>query len=133
MRNINLVVIHCADTPADMDVGATEIRQWHIERGFNDIGYHYVIRRDGRCESGRPESVVGAHVQGHNQNSIGICLVGGKPDCNFTRQQWESLSRLVDYLTTRYPAAEVVGHRDLDSKKRCPCFDAKAWDKGAIR
>ena len=129
-RRTDRIVIHCADTPAHMDIGAEEIRAWHRLRGFSDVGYHFVIRRNGEVERGRPENAVGAHVQGWNSRSVGICLVGGKPEANFTPAQWESLERLVRDLQRRYPAAEVAGHRDLNSGKRCPCFDVRVWLDG---
>lgn len=105
MRTIDSIIIHCAYTPPGMDIGATEIRRWHVEeRGWKDIGYHYVVRRDGDVEPGRDldgdgdvVEEVGAHAAGHNAHSIGICLVGGRaeddqaPDCNFTPAQWSSL------------------------------------------
>lgn len=132
---INKIVIHCADTFADMDIGAKEIDQWHRQRGWSQIGYHYVIRRSGEIEKGRPESTPGAHVAGHNTGSIGICLVGGKArgrenPCNFTRQQWSALENLVRILTLEYPQAEVLGHTDLDAGKSCPTFNVKAWAAG---
>jgi hypothetical protein len=133
MREINQIVIHCSDTPAGMDIGAAEIRQWHTDppprgRGWNDIGYHYVIRRDGQLEIGRPEEVVGAHVEGHNAHSIGVCMVGGgKGVCNFTHDQWARLRSVVNMLTCEYPNAAVCGHRDLNPAKQCPSFDARAW------
>lgn len=124
---IDKVVIHCADTPADMDIGRDEIDQWHRERGWDGIGYHWVIRRNGDTERGRPENKQGAHVRGHNENSIGVCLVGGKGGFNFTRAQMKALDRLCDKLAKSYPDAEFVGHRDLDASKRCPSFDVTAW------
>jgi len=133
MRDINQIVIHCSDTPAGMDIGYREIRQWHTDpppkgNGWKDIGYHYVIRRNGQVENGRPEEEVGAHVQGHNANSIGICLVGGgKGICNFTHQQWDTLRWRIADLCQRYPNAAVCGHRDLNPAKACPSFDARAW------
>lgn len=128
MRSINLIVIHCADTPSTMDIGANEIRQWHIkERGWKDIGYHYVIRRNGVIEKGRDLEIIGAHVSGHNAHSIGICLVGGKPKANYTLEQWESLKKLVRGLKFTYKEAEIVGHCDLDPHKTCPQFDVKSW------
>lgn len=132
---INKIVIHCADTFADMDIGAKEIDQWHRQRGWSQIGYHYVIRRSGEIEKGRPENKPGAHVAGHNTGSIGICLVGGKArgrenPCNFTRQQWAALENLVRILTLEYPGAQVVGHTDLDAGKTCPNFNVKAWVAG---
>jgi N-acetylmuramoyl-L-alanine amidase len=136
MREITLILIHCSATPETMDIGAKEIRDWHVNtNGWQDIGYHYVIRRDGRQELGRPESEPGSHAAGHNANSIGVCMVGGtdandkaKAECNFTRQQWASLDRLVTNLKQRHPNAEVLGHRDMPRvSKACPTFDAKAW------
>lgn len=132
MRDIKKIVIHCAATPPDMDIGAPEIRQWHLERGWDDIGYHYVIKRGGGVDFGRARDRSGAHVRGHNLDSIGICLVGGlnearKPDANYTRKQLSALERIVNDLLREYPGAEVMGHRDLDPGKDCPCFDAGAW------
>jgi len=133
MRDINQIVIHCSDTPAGMDIGAKEIREWHTApppkgNGWKDIGYHWVIRRDGSLEKGRPEDEVGAHVAGHNANSIGVCMVGGGHGvCNFTWQQWERLKTLIDRLLQFYPNAAICGHRDLNPEKACPSFDARAW------
>ena len=132
----NNLVIHCAATRPSQDVGVREIRQWHRARGFSDIGYHYVIRRSGKVDKGRPVDEIGAHVQGHNADSVGICLVGGineetfKPENNFTPQQWEALQRLLTALLRRYPKAKVLGHRDFPGvQKACPSFAAKVWAK----
>lgn len=131
MRNINRIVIHCADTYPSMDIGRKEIDQWHRERGWNGIGYHYVVRRNGTIEVGRPESVQGAHVSGHNEDTIGIVYAGGKgndgkPEDNRTYEQRSGLLLLVNDLKRRYPGVNVVGHHDLDPVKACPCFNAKA-------
>jgi len=129
MREINKVVIHCAATKPDMDIGVKEIDRWHRQRGFFSVGYHYVIRRDGVTEMGRPEEVVGAHARGHNKDSIGVCLVGGiddqgKPENNFTPEQWGVLANLIRDFEERFPGIEIVGHRDLPNvSKDCPCFD----------
>ena len=78
MRKINEIILHCSATPASMDIGAKEIRDWHVNGNhWRDIGYHWVIRRDGTVEKGRPEYQVGAHCLNHNANSIGVCMVGG--------------------------------------------------------
>lgn len=128
MRTIKMIVIHCADTPASMDIGAKEIRGWHIkERGWKDIGYHYVIRRNGVVEKGRNIEVIGAHAYGYNVNSIGICMVGGKPEANFTIEQWSALEKLVKGLKFTYKNAQILGHRDLNKGKTCPQFDVKSW------
>lgn len=126
------LVVHCAATKPTMDIGLREIRQWHRERGWLDIGYHFVIRRDGTVETGRPQGVVGAHVEGHNSESLGVCMAGGinaqgKPENNFTEAQFESLRTLLDKLKVDYPSAKVVGHRDLDPRKACPSFDVASW------
>lgn len=139
MRKIDTIVIHCADTPSTMDIGAKEIRDWHVkDNGWNDIGYHYIIRRDGTLETGRNIETIGAHVSGHNKNSIGICLVGGKPignqkkDINlFTIEQLETLESLLFNLKgfLQDMNVKIVGHCELDKKKTCPNFDVQKWLK----
>ena len=122
MRTINRTIVHCSDTPATMDIGVKEIDQWHKERGWKGIGYHYVIRRDGTIEFGRDLDQMGAHTKGHNSDSVGVCLVGGwKGEFNFTIAQLMSLKNLVNILQK-----EVFGHRDFDPSKTCPCFNVKA-------
>ena len=129
-RRIEEIIIHCSATEAGMDIGVEEIRPWHLDRGWSDIGYHYVIRRNGLVEKGRPEEIPGAHVKGRNAKSLGICLVGGtkrgEPDCNYTFDQWAALWGLVTRLKADWPDAEVSGHREY-SNKACPCFDVRAW------
>ena len=133
MRNINRIVIHCSYTPPSMDIGAETIRDWHVnDNGWDDIGYHYVIDRTGGIEQGRPLEVPGAHVRGHNHDTIGICLVGGmsddhKPESNFTHWQWDALDALLGELEAKLGKLDVVGHRDLDPSKDCPCFNVQAW------
>jgi N-acetylmuramoyl-L-alanine amidase len=138
VRKINSIIIHCAATPPSMDIGRTEIDQWHTARGWRGIGYHYVIRRSGEIEIGRPVEQVGAHASGHNADSIAICLVGGvdherKPDSNFTKEQFASLKGLVLDLKGRFPDADVFGHRDIQGvAKACPSFDVRAWWAGRV-
>lgn len=132
-RPIKRVIIHCAATKPSMDIGVWEIRQWHKDKGWNDIGYHFVIKRDGVVQTGRPLRDAGAHAQGHNFDSVGICLVGGiteegKSDSNFTAAQWSALEDLVKTIAFLYPIDDVLGHRDLpDVAKDCPCFDVRSW------
>lgn len=133
MRSVNRIVVHCAASLPHQDIGAAEIREWHLGRGFSDIGYHFVIRLDGETEAGRKLNEVGAHAQGHNADSIGICLVGGldkngKASNTFSREQFATLAQLIGELRDIYPKAEVLGHRDLPNvKKDCPCFDVRGW------
>jgi len=135
MRKIDAIVVHCSATSPSMDVGVTLIRDWHVnERGWSDIGYHYVIRRDGTIEKGRPERRPGAHAKGFNHNSIGVCWVGGvsqdtkTAEDNRTAEQSASLFSLLQNLQERYEGAAVLGHRDIKGvKKACPSFDVRAW------
>lgn len=130
---IDLIVVHCSATSPGMDIGADIIRKWHVQgNGWKDIGYHYVIRRNGEIEKGREENISGAHVRGRNTGSLGICLVGGinengKADCNFTISQFESLKKLLVQLSVKYNNPRITGHRMLDNGKECPSFDVEAW------
>ena len=128
-RKINEIIVHCSATPEGKDYSVDTIRQWHLQRGFSDIGYHYVIYRDGSIHTGRDESVIGAHCTGHNTNSIGVCYIGGcasdgkTPKDTRTTEQKQSLVKLLKELKTKYPKASIHGHRDF-ANKACPSFDA---------
>ena len=129
MRKITKIIVHCADTPEGRDDKAADIRRWHKARGFNDIGYHYVVDLDGTIEQGRDVSVAGAHCTGHNADSIGVCYIGGadtdmKPKDTRTEEQKTALRLLLKYLVQKYPGAKIYGHRDF-ANKSCPSFDAK--------
>jgi N-acetylmuramoyl-L-alanine amidase len=135
-RKTDFIAIHCSATRGIQDVGVADIRKWHKAQGWKDIGYHFVIRRNGKVETGRAIDAVGSHVQGYNVNSVGICMAGGlddktwKPVDNFTAAQWASLRTLVARLVKMYPKAKVLGHRDFPNvKKACPCFNARVWAK----
>jgi N-acetyl-anhydromuramyl-L-alanine amidase AmpD len=143
----NKITVHCSATPPSQKLTASSIRMMHLNKGWRDIGYQYVIRRDGATEKGRPDDVIGAHVKGHNNHNLGICLVGGvdkndRPEQNYTDIQYHALYALIMDLCKRYniPYQEVYGHRDwfpdsngdgiVDSRdwlKDCPCFDVKEW------
>lgn len=134
ITSVDWLVVHCAATPPDMDIGVDEIRIWHMQRGFADVGYHYIIRRDGTIEKGRTDITPGAHARGYNMHSLGICMVGGakknstKAEANFTPHQYLTLATLLDDLSTEYPDAEILGHRDLPGvNKGCPSFDVREW------
>lgn len=143
MRDIKHIVIHCsASANGDATVDRARIDEWHKAKGWRGIGYHYVVELDGRLAVGRPEEAIGAHVAGQNASSIGICMVGTD---RFSRAQWETLKELVHELVLRYPAAEVLGHRDFSPDqdgdgviepwewfKTCPGFDVRAWIAAAM-
>lgn len=128
-RNIKEIIVHCSATPEGKDFTVADIKRWHLARGFSDIGYHYVIYRDGSIHTGRDESIIGAHCTGHNTNSIGVCYIGGcvsngkTPKDTRTPQQKQSLVKLLKELKTKYPQASIHNHRDF-ANKACPSFDA---------
>ena len=144
MRKIDEIIIHCTATRPDwmQDMGSlskiAEIRRWHVEgNGWSDIGYHYVIDRNGNIREGRPEQGLGAHVNGRNANSIGICLIGGFGGSDkdifadhYTKNQEESLRKLINELKRRYSSITKVSGHNQYAAKACPCFSVPAWLNG---
>ncbi len=129
MRKIDKVVIHCTDSPDKLDIGAVEINVWHKERGWNGIGYHYVVRRSGKIENGRPDAVVGAHTVGHNASSIGIVWVGrDKP----APEQYTALTEKCKDVMRKYKldTSHVFGHKELNDGKTCPNLDMDEFRRG---
>jgi N-acetylmuramoyl-L-alanine amidase len=147
-KAIRRIVIHCTATREGHDVDAATIRKWHQDKGWQDIGYHFVVRPNGAIERGRPEEQPGSHVAGFNAGSIGVVYVGGldaqgRAKDTRTPLQTVSLALLVADLVKAYPGARVMGHRDLSPDKDgdgvierhewlkdCPCFDVAAWWSG---
>ena len=128
MRIITMIVIHCSAVGPDQTSSAAQIDSWHRQRGWKlGIGYHYVIRRNGEIESGRPEWMVGAHCVNHNAHSIGVCYEGGldirgQPDDTRTENQKAAMRWLLRQLHRSYPKAVILGHHDLNPQKDCPCI-----------
>lgn len=158
MKTIDAIIIHCSATKAGQDLRAKDIDRMHKQRGFNQIGYNFVIDLDGMVENGRPLSIDGAHcnIKGfsessYNKHSVGICYIGGldasgKPADTRTPAQRASLRQLVAKLCREYPIIEVLGHRDtspdLDGSgevepveyiKACPCFDVRSEFSNFLR
>jgi N-acetyl-anhydromuramyl-L-alanine amidase AmpD len=144
MRDIRTIVLHCSATKAGQRVTVADIDSWHKQRGFKKIGYHYVIYESGEIATGRELTEVGAHVEGHNTESIGICYTGGldagtgKPADTRTESQKKAIRELLQTLKMQFPKATICGHRDFSKDtngngiidpnerlKECPCFDAK--------
>ena len=138
-RKITELIVHCSATPEGRDYTVEQIRKDHMKQGWSDIGYHYVIYRDGTIVNGRDVDYIGAHCSkgGHNTYSIGICYIGGvanlpnvpyakqpKKDTRTEQQKVSLLSLLYD-LKKLYPKARIYGHHDFDKGKDCPSFDAK--------
>ncbi|MEC4750014.1 N-acetylmuramoyl-L-alanine amidase [Methylomicrobium sp. Wu6] len=155
LDRINEIIIHCAATPNGKWFTAFDIDQWHAKRGFKrdprqaqysphkHIGYHFVIGIKGGVEIGRNQYEIGAHCQGRNLSSIGICLVGTD---KFTIRQWDALKALVLALLMKFPNAHVLGHRDTSPDangdghidrsewtKTCPGFDVYTWLRGEMQ
>lgn len=128
-RPIEEIIIHCSDTEEGLDYKANDIDDWHRDRGFEGIGYHYVVDLDGTIELGRDLQRAGAHVKDHNYSSIGICYIGGR-DSNGeaadtrTDAQKQALRNLLQVLLSVWPHAHISGHRDWTKSKECPCFEA---------
>ena len=130
-QKTDTIGIHCADTPDDRDVDMATIKKWHVEeRGWSDIGYHFVIRRNGLVEAGRDIKLAGAHARAVNGTSVGVCMVGKE---NFDSRQFDSLRDTVQMLLKLYPDSKVIGHCDVEPKKpQCPGFDVSKWFNEAI-
>ena len=129
-RYINRIIVHCTATPEGRAETVQSIRNMHLANGWSDIGYHYLIGLNGERWNGRSVNLVGAHCNGYNANSIGVCYVGGvdknlKTKDTRTQKQKDALLALLKDLRRLYPKAKICGHRDLDKHgKECPSFDA---------
>ena len=141
MREINEIIVHCTATPPNFMPNATpgqrvvEVRRWHVDHNkWQDIGYHFLIDRNGELLHGRPVRLPGAHTRGHNSDTIGVALFGGKDgtkdqafEDNFTPEQAATLRKLIDRLQSQYgPGLKISGHQDY-ANKACPCFDVHRW------
>lgn len=142
MRRIKEIIIHCTATKEGVKCSIEDIRRVHLARGFDDVGYHYVVNIDGSIDIGRTPERIGAHCKGHNTYSLGVCYVGGldangKPKDTRTAEQKQALINLLTRLKSEYPGADILGHRDTSPDtnnngkvdkwewlKACPCFDA---------
>lgn len=129
-RPIREVIVHCTATSEGKDFTVDDIRSWHKQRGWSDIGYHYVVYRDGRVMLGRPVGQIGAHVANHNTGTIGISYVGGlsadgkvAKDTR-TAAQRSSLLWLTAHLCRKFSITKVTGHNEY-AAKACPSFDVR--------
>lgn len=142
LRLHSAIVVHCAATRPSMDIGVSEIRAWHLQRGFNTTGYHLIIRRDGTYEMGRPWNRQGAHARGWNRNpkdgklTFGICLVGGVsednvniPEDNFTSSQYQALTKALKEICDFTGITTIKGHNELQGhhSRGCPSFDIASY------
>ena len=131
------IVVHSSQTVPVEDLSAKDVDAIHRKDGLLSIGYHKIIKRDGSIEDGRDIDTCGVHVDAKgdisNQNSIGICLIGGKSpngelDCNYTLAQFAALNGLLVELQSLYDKVKVIGHRDV-ADTACPNFDISELGK----
>lgn len=124
-QKIAYLVVHCSDTADDDALTGRDIHLMHLGFGWDGVGYHRIICRDGVIEYGRPDYWVGAHVRGFNDVSLGVCLIGRH---RFTDAQMQALGTVLRNWKSSYPLAEIVGHCDFDyTNKTCPNFDVAVW------
>ena len=129
MRLVKEIIIHCSATREEQQVSVDTIRDWHLAKGWNDIGYHFYIDLDGTINKGRDIDKIGAHCKGRNRNSIGICYCGGveadgkTPKDTRTQEQKDSLLHVLKTLKAMYPEAVIYSHNEF-ANKACPSFDA---------
>ena len=138
MRQITEIIVHSTATPSGMRATASDIDRWHRQKGYDGIGYHFVVLHDGTIQAGRAVATIGAHCKGHNEHTIGVAYVGGlnsSKQSSDTRTQAQklSLTALIKSLISQYPTIrKVSGHRDY-CNTACPSFDASAEYKQLIK
>jgi N-acetylmuramoyl-L-alanine amidase len=140
---VDTIWVHCSATRTEWMAGHSlaakvhEIRRWHLDLGWRDIGYHWIIDRDGKVAPGRPETQEGSHVRGYNRKSLGICLIGGHGSAatdafeeNFRPAQKQALIELIEDIKRRTPIKAIRGHNEV-AAKACPGFTVakQSWLK----
>lgn len=137
-RSINELIWHCAATPEGKDFTVADIRAWHKARGWSDIGYHFVVYRDGRIMLGRPIGQIGSHVAGRNTGTIGACYIGGvSADGKHavdtrTGPQRGAMLWLTEQLLAKFPTIKKVSGHNEYAAKACPSFDVRKDPLGAL-
>ena len=139
-RDVTEIVVHWTESYSNANIGSEEINKTQIRLGLNSIGYHYVIRRDGSVQRGRPVNIQGDHanINGHNERSIGVVFVGGinaptgTPDpleyksvSSLTRSQFTSFQEICKAFYRTFPGGQILGHNDLDPLEDDPGFDVR--------
>ena len=126
----NMIVVHCSDSPQGRGDTAETVHMWHVERGFDGVGYHAVILEDGTLENGRPDYWQGAHAQKVNDHSLGVCLIGVD---SFTDAQYATLATYIHNKMAKYAIKPemVIGHYDISSKT-CPNFNVQEFMSSMI-
>ena len=135
MRTIKGIILHCSATKEGKDFTVADITRWHKQRGYDTIGYHYVIYRDGSIHAGRAEQVIGAHCKNQNRNTIGVCYIGGLDEDGYpkdtrTEEQKSSLVKLVKLLMRKHKLSpeNIHGHYEF-ANRACPSFNVEEFRK----
>lgn len=132
LSKVRYVIVHCTDTLPLLSYSVDDVRQWHLKRGFEDVGYHYLVKTDGTIELGRSLEYQGAHAALYNSRSIGVAYHGGRDSFGVNKDTRTFAQKLAlcwvfkiiaDYVPNPC-ALQIIGHNDV-STKMCPCFDAK--------
>ena len=133
-KETKYIIIHCSNSTPSEDLNVCELNKLHRQKGFLNIRYHLIIKRDGIIEAGRDIDEVGSHTEDFDDQSVSICLIGGvetdkdnEPRLNYTARQWETLKSIVKSMCTLYPDAKVIGFNDVDTHKVSPYFDVQEW------
>lgn len=141
-REITEMVVHWSDTYTNANIGSEEINRAFVGLGYNGIGYHYVIRRDGSVQRGRPSGIEGEHAQinGHNARSLSVVFVGGlncasgtpnpieyRSSASLTRSQMSSFQEICRSFYLAFPGGQILGHNDLDINEEDPGFDVRDY------
>lgn len=145
MRKLDTIFVHCTATRPEWwadrrpEDKMAECKKWHLDRNFSNIGYHYLVDRDGTVTEGRPIEKTPAAQRGHNTGSVAIALWGGHAgeqddlfEEHFTPAQDRALRKLIASLRLEYPSIKKVrGHNEVSASKACPCFQVSKWMNGA--
>ena len=137
MRQIKRIFVHCTAGPQTQTVAEIQ-KYWKNHNKWTNPGYHYIIKPNGEIVPLQPEDKPSNGVQGYNSTAINVCYIGGVDDKgravdNRTTAQKEALRTILKDLHSRYPDAEILGHRDIwgsnpkNWHKMCPCFNVKEW------
>lgn len=123
MRDLREIVVHATLESNEKDLREMDLK--HRRDGWFGCGYHYLIRKDGKVEMGRPIEQPGAHAEDFNKYSVGVCVLNNG---EFTKRQWASLVATIASIVKVSPDIKVIGHRDCSKRStKCPGFNVGAW------
>ena len=125
----NKLVLHHAEASK---CTVQDIHSWHLNNGWSGIGYHYFIRKDGSIYKGRPDGAIGAHCQGSNTNTLGICFEGNYMKETMPTAEYNAGIDLIKYLIGKYGNLPIYGHKELLATE-CPGANFPLTDFKALK